>query len=194
MNKIRLIGTIVLPVLLTCGCASMSNTDKGVGLGGLIGAGTGALIGNATGHTGAGAAIGAGVGALSGGLVGAGIDNAEAKADAKLAAATAVPPPGPLGLTDVVGMAHQHTSDAVIIQQIRTTGSVYHLSPSDIGWLKSNGVSDPVVMEMQATANRHPRRVYTPAPVYHQPVYIYDPPPRVGVGIGYGYYGHRHCW
>jgi hypothetical protein len=186
MKAIGLLNAAVLPALLACGCSSMSNTEKGVGVGGALGAGTGAIIGHATGHTGAGALIGAGVGALSGGLVGHAIDKSEEKTQAEIAAASA---PGPLGLTDVAQMAQQHISDEVIINQIRTTGSVFRLSPSDIDYLKQNGVSDAVVMEMQATATRYARRVYTAAPVC-QPVVVYEqPPPPVGVGFGVGFGG-----
>lgn len=166
---------------LLVGCSTMSNTEKGVGAGGLIGAGTGALIGHATGHTGAGALIGAGVGALSGGLVGNAVDESEKKAEARAAAAAR----GPLGLTDVAQMAQAHISDDVIISQIRATGSVFRLSSNDTIWLKENGVSDAVVQEMLATATRWPRRVYTAAPVY-----VVEPPPPVSVGIGFGYVGH----
>jgi hypothetical protein len=191
----RLLPVLLVLVLLASGCASMSNTDKGVLAGGGIGAGTGALIGSATGNTGIGAAAGGVIGAISGGLIGSGIDESERKAEARLAAATAPPPPQPLGLTDVVQMSHQHISDEIIIVQIRTTGSIYHLSPQDIVWLKQNGVSDPVICEMQATATRAPRRVYTAAPVYpatvYQPVYVVPGPPPPRVGFGVGYYGGR---
>jgi hypothetical protein len=196
MIKIRLVGVAFLPVLLATGCASMNNTEKGALVGGGLGAGTGAIIGHALGHTGGGAAIGAGVGALAGGLAGHAIDKSEEKTQAQIAAATAQSR-GPLGVTDVAQMAQQHISDEVIISQIRSTGSVFHLSATDISWLKANGVSDPVVMEMQATATRVPRRVYTAAPVYgppvYQPVYVYEPPPppvAVGVGFGYTHVGH----
>jgi len=63
---------------------------------------------------------------------------------------------------------------------------VFRLSATDTIWLKQNGVSDPVVQEMLATANRVPRRVYTAAPVY-EPVYVVEPPPPVSVGVGFGY-------
>jgi hypothetical protein len=162
----------------------MSNTEAGAGVGGLLGAGTGALIGHATGHTGAGALIGAGVGAVSGGLIGHAVDKSEEKA-AALAAANAR---GPLGLTDVAGLAQAHVSDEVIIAQIRSTGSVFRLSTNDIVWLKQSGVSDAVVQEMQATATRYPQRVYTATPVYTQPVYVVEPePPPVAIGVGFGY-------
>jgi len=192
----RIGGGVFLAALLPCGCANLSNTENGLLGGGAIGAGTGAIVGNALGNTGAGALIGAGVGALSGGLVGNALDESEKKAQARaVAAATAVAPRTPLGMTDVAQMAQQHISDGVIIGQIRSTGSVYNLSPSDIYWLKENGVSDPVIHEMQLTANRQPRRVYTTTPVYEAPavyerVYIYDPPPRVGIGVGYTHF-HR---
>jgi hypothetical protein len=181
-------GSVLFVTLaLTCGCASMNNTEKGVVGGGAIGAGTGALVGHALGHTGGGALIGAGVGALSGGLVGNAIDDSEKKQDAKLAAATPVPPRGPLGLTDIVSMAQQHISDEVIITQVRATGSSYNLSAGDIIWLKQNGVSDEVVREMQLTA-QYPRRYYRPMPVYYVPE---PPPPPVSVGVGFGY---SRCW
>ena len=174
---------------LLTGCDSMSHTDKGVLGGGAIGAGAGALIGSATGHTGAGAAIGAGVGALSGGLIGNEIDQSEKKQEAQLAAATA-PVRGPLSLPEIAQMAQQGISDQVIITQIRTTRSVYNLAPSDIQWLKQSGVSDAVVIEMQATATRvpgPPPRVYARPYYYAQPdVVVVEPaPPPVGVGFSY---------
>jgi hypothetical protein len=181
MKTIRLLGAAVLPALLACGCSSLSHTENGALAGGAIGAGTGAIIGHATGHTGPGALIGAGVGALSGGLIGHAMDKSEEK-QAQIAAQ------GQIGMTDVVQMTQSHVSDDIIINQIRTTGTVFRLSGNDITWLKQNGVSDAVVYEMQATATRYPRRVYTAAPVY-EPVYVYDPPP---VSVGVGFVGHVH--
>src|SRR5947199_5304083 len=109
MKTRHILAPVVLLGLLVSGCESMSNTEKGVGAGGLIGAGTGALIGKATGHTGAGALIGAGVGAVSGGLVGAAVDESEKNKQAAIAAAQQAR--GPLGVTDVVQLAQQHISD-----------------------------------------------------------------------------------
>src|SRR5216684_2643718 len=125
MKTLRLLGVAVLPVLLACGCSSMSNTDRGVLGGGAIGAGTGALIGNATGHAGTGALIGAGVGAVTGGLIGNSADRQEKKAQEAAAAAQAQ---RQIPLPDVVQMAQQHISDPVIINQIRSTNSSYVLS------------------------------------------------------------------
>lgn len=53
------------------GTAAQSKTNQGAVLGGLLGAGTGAIIGNqAHHHAGAGTAIGGALGALGGGLIG----------------------------------------------------------------------------------------------------------------------------
>src|SRR5260370_25966354 len=105
MKTLRLLVAGMIPVLLSSGCSSMSNTDRGVIGGGAIGAGTGALIGNATGHAGTGALIGAGVGAVTGGLIGNAEDRQEKKAhDAAAAAQTARQIP----LPDVGQMAQQH--------------------------------------------------------------------------------------
>jgi hypothetical protein len=182
MKHLRLLATVILPVLLASGCSTMSNTEAGAGAGGLIGAGTGAVIGSATGHTGAGALIGAGVGALSGGLIGHAVDKSEENAAAAAAANAAR---GSLGITDIASMTQAHVSDDVIISQIRSSGQVFRLSSNDIVWLKQSGVSDAVIQELQATAYR--RHVYTAAPVYAEPVYVVEPPPPVAVGIGFGY-------
>jgi hypothetical protein len=180
--------TLLPGLLILTGCSSLSPTENGILGGGGIGAATGALIGSATGHTGAGAAIGAGVGAVSGGLVGNQIEQSENRTKAAVAAAQA-PARGPLGLAEVAQMAQQGISDSVIISQIRTTRSVYNLTPNDIAWLKSQNVSDGVVMEMQATASRvvpadarvYGRAYYSPDVVYVQPA----PPPPIGVGFSY---------
>jgi hypothetical protein len=178
MKTTRLIGAAVLPTLLACGCSTLNHTENGALAGGAIGAGTGALIGSVTHHAAGGALIGGAVGALAGGAIGSEKDKEEKRA---IAAAQRQA----LSLAEVAQLSQQHYSDAVIINQIRTTRSVYHLSAGDIQWLKSQGVSDPVVMEMQATAVYYPRRVYSAAPVYAEPVYVEPPPPPVAVGVGF---------
>jgi outer membrane lipoprotein SlyB len=180
MRTARWLAGTALPVILLGGCQSMNNTEKGALTGGGIGAGAGALIGHATGHTGAGAVIGGLTGGLIGGAVGNDMDKEKAKQE-RIAAAEA----RQLQITDVATMAQQHLSDGIIINQIRTTGSVYHLSTDEIVWLRQQGVSEGVIAEMQATAYRPLRRVYTPAPV----VVVEQPPPPVSVGIGVGFHG-----
>ena len=74
MNRMAAVACAMSMVVLA-GCESMgtaaqSKTNQGAVLGGLLGAGTGAIIGNQTGHAGAGTAIGAGLGALGGAMMG----------------------------------------------------------------------------------------------------------------------------
>jgi hypothetical protein len=177
INKTKWVGCAMLPAVLACGCAGMSNADRGTVGGGLLGAGVGAAIGSAAKAPGAGALIGAGAGALIGGAAGEAKDRKEAQAVAAQRATV-------LRMEDIVYMTQSHVSDGVIINQIRTTGALYNLSANDIAYLKSQGVSDAVVAEMQATAARPVRQVYTA-----QPVYVVEPPPppvSVGVGVGFG--------
>ena len=68
-------GGLAVVALVLAGCEAMgtaaqSKTTQGAVLGGLLGAGTGAIVGNQSDHAGAGTAIGAGLGALGGALVG----------------------------------------------------------------------------------------------------------------------------
>ena len=84
MNQVRVVGLAVLAIVLS-GCESMgtaaqSKTTQGAVLGGLLGAGTGAILGNQTDHAGAGTAIGAGLGALGGGLIGHAMEENSQKA------------------------------------------------------------------------------------------------------------------
>ena len=84
MKQVSVIGLSMLVVVLS-GCESMgtaaqSKTTQGAVLGGLLGAGTGAIIGNQSDHAGAGTAIGAGLGALGGAMVGNAMEENSRKA------------------------------------------------------------------------------------------------------------------
>jgi hypothetical protein len=182
-----LLGLAVLP--FGVGCSSMSNTGKDALIGGGLGAGAGALIDRATGGKGgAGAIIGGATGALIGGAIGNEKDQKE-KAAAQAQAYAAAHPP--VTVDDVIRMTQDRTQESVIINQIRTTNSVYTLSTEDIERLNANGVSPNVIMEMQ---NRRPGNVVPvrvvavppPGPVYvvnPPPPVVYAPPPPVGVGV-----------
>ncbi len=56
---------------------------------------------------------------------------------------------GKMNLADVAALAMSKVSDDIILNQIRTTDAVFRLGAEEIIWLKKNGVSDRVVMEMQ---------------------------------------------
>jgi hypothetical protein len=176
MKPVRWLVTALLPVLAMTGCSNMSNTDKGVLGGGALGAGIGALAGGPR-HAGAGALIGGATGAVAGGLIGNSADEKEKARAAAVAASIA----GPQQLQEIAQMAANHISDPVIISKVRSSGLAYQLSGSDINYLKQYGVSDAVIVEMNATAARGPRMVY------RDPVVVVDPPPPVAVGVGVGY-------
>ena len=84
MRPFTVVGLVVAAIVLN-GCESMgtaaqSKTTQGAVLGGLLGAGTGAIIGNQSDHAGAGTAIGAGLGALGGGLLGRALEERDQSA------------------------------------------------------------------------------------------------------------------
>jgi hypothetical protein len=74
----------------------------------------------------------------------------------------------------------------VIVNQIRSSPSVFQLSPSDVASLHNQGVSDRVIVEMQGTCRR-------PVVVDRRPVYVVEPCPPPPPVIGIGVY-RRGCW
>jgi uncharacterized protein YcfJ len=77
MKRLILMLAIFGLVIFSSGCASSGSTTqtkKGAVLGGLIGAGAGAIIGHQSGRGLEGAAIGGAVGAVGGGVVGSSQD------------------------------------------------------------------------------------------------------------------------
>jgi Glycine zipper len=166
-----LLGTALAPLLLVAGC--QTNTGTGLLAGGGLGALAGGAIGAATGHAGAGALIGAAAGSTIGGLAGASEDRHEYRQAVRADAERRL-----VGLQEVVDLTKTGTSDQIIINLINTSGTIYHLTGAQIQWLHDNGVRDPIIETMQATATR-------PPPVYirERPVVFVEPPPPVGFGV-----------
>jgi hypothetical protein len=175
----------LVAVLPLGGCAT--HTQTGAAAGGLLGAATGALIGSSGGDAASGALVGGAAGALAGGLIGAGQDEVDRKNAARVAAATA---PGPMTTHDVVYMAQSGVGEETIVAQIRSTGSVFHLTSADVVALKQQGVSDRVLNVMLEAHRRPVRPVVYERPVYVEPapvVVVERPccPPPVGFGVTY---------
>jgi hypothetical protein len=156
------------------------------------------LIGSQTGDAGAGALLGAGLGAATGGLVGAGLDENDRRNEARVAAATAQPAPPPMTVHDVIQMTRSGVSESLIVSQIHSSNSVFHLQAADITALSQQGVNDRVIQAMMDTSRR-PNVIRT-RPVVYQPAPVYvvePPPPPISIGFGYtfGRPRHRHhCW
>ena len=67
----NVVVVLILGIVFISGCTA---TQKGAGIGALLGGGAGYAIGKQSGHGAEGAAIGAGVGAITGGLIGHGME------------------------------------------------------------------------------------------------------------------------
>ncbi|HQJ15737.1 MAG TPA: hypothetical protein PLJ26_04560, partial [Candidatus Omnitrophota bacterium] len=57
--------------------------------------------------------------------------------------------PNQISVAQILDMTRQGVHEDVIIDRIRLTNSKYNLSSADVDYLKSNGVSQKVLMEMQ---------------------------------------------
>lgn len=167
------------------GCSSLNHTENGALAGGAAGALIGGAIGSDHHRTGTGAALGGIIGAGTGALIGKAADNDEKRAKEAAVAASA-PVVGSVSLDEIVSMAKAGTSDQIIIDRIRTSGTRYNLDGNTIIWLQQNSVSPTVISYMQNTAYRPVRVVREPVYVAPAPYYYYPPPPpgfAVGVRI-----------
>lgn len=192
-GKLRTLGYLALGLgfLSQAGCCStMSHTDRGMLAGGGIGAIAGTVVGAATGHPGAGAVIGTGLGAVAGGIAGSAADEREYHQHAR--AVYEAQQRSQMSLMDVADLSQKGLSDALIIDQIRATGSRYRLTAEQISWLQRSGVREPVIQAMIQTGVAYPPPggpVYVVEP---GPVYVAPPPPPVSVGVIYRSRGR--CW
>jgi uncharacterized protein YcfJ len=137
------------------GCASSPNrAAEGSIIGGILGAGAGAIIGNQSrdrdqGRT-QGALIGGAIGALGGALAGSQVQKQPAGQQQQApAAAMQATNPNQLSLPQIVDLSRQGVNEDVIIDRIRLTNSKYSLSQADVDYLKQSGVSQKVLLEMQ---------------------------------------------
>jgi len=160
MKRVMVAVVLTAMTLSQIGCASSPNRAvEGSVIGGLIGAGAGAIIGNQgrdrdDGRT-QGALIGGAIGALGGALAGSQIQKTPAAQQNTAAAGTqqaakqAAPNPNQVTITQVVDLTKQGVNEDVIVDRIRLTNSKYNLTPDDVEYLKQNGVSHKVLLEMQ---------------------------------------------
>jgi outer membrane lipoprotein SlyB len=148
-----LVFTLATSAVILTGCqnpdGTQNNTAGGALIGGAIGAVTGAAIGGPR-NGGAGALIGAAAGAVGGLLIGNSMDqeqNARLRAQAPQTYVK-VDQGQPLSVADVKALAKAGISEDVIINQIKNSRTVYHLSTADIIDLRDSGVTDKVINYM----------------------------------------------
>jgi len=200
MKTNALILTLAGAAVLLTGCqnpdGTQNNTGSGALIGGVFGALTGAAIGGRN-HGGQDALIGAAAGALAGGLVGNSMDREqEARLKAQAPQTYAKVDQGqPLSLADVKALAKAGISEDVIISQIKSSRTVFHLSAADIIELRDAGVSDKVVNYMINT----PSTVGDAPPAGTVVVQQAPPPPPVETivvapGPGYIWVGGEWVW
>jgi uncharacterized protein YcfJ len=153
MKHHSLILALAGSAVLLSGCVNPDGTQNNTGTGALVGGAMGALTGAAIGgrnHGGQDALIGAAAGALAGGLIG---NAADREQEARLKAQAPqtyerVDQGAPLSIADVKALAKAGISEGVIINQIRSSRTVFHLSAADIIDLRDAGVTDKVVNYM----------------------------------------------
>ncbi len=189
MKRHTLILSVAGLAVLLNGCVSPDGTPDNTGTGALVGAGTGALIGGANGRGGEGALIGAAVGAIAGGLFGHLFDYEQQRRLHEQAPITyeRVDQVQPLSLADVKSLAKAGVNEDVIVNQIRNSRTVFHLSAADIIDLRDTGVTDKVVNYLINT----PSTVSENQP---RPVLIHQPPPRAPVEVYVAAPGPEYIW
>lgn len=128
-------------LLICAGCETAGpKTTTGAVTGGVLGAAVGGIIGHQSGHGWEGAAIGGATGAVAGGLIGNQMDKKAMAVN-----------PNHIPLTKIAEMTSQGLPDAVIIDEIKRTKSVYDLNSEIITYLKKNKASDRLIDYMMST-------------------------------------------
>lgn len=147
---------------LMIGCQATNYTQRGASMGGLGGAGLGAIIGElAADEPLAGAAIGGAVGALSGGAIGSGVDEIDALNRSRVQQAAYQQASATATLNEIVSMSDAGLSDEIISRHIRSNGYAGPLDAGDLIALRRQGVSDLVISDLQASASVPAVRVAT---------------------------------
>lgn len=201
-NRITWAGMIVA-ALAAAGCRSPYRSDQGALLGGVGGAGLGAIVGHQVGHTGAGAAIGGLAGAVTGAVIGDQIDDIEARNRAEIEARIGRPvAAGAVAPEDVMEMSRAGVHEQVLVDYIRARGSARPLSTDDIIRLTQSGVSPRVINALQQPPAPRTTQVvpasservivqehyYSPGPCWGPPVFYHHHhhrrPPRPGYSVG----------
>jgi len=165
--------------------------DRGLAVGGLIGALTGGAIGKNNGNTLAGAAIGTAVGALGGAAAGDSMDTDIAWNNAVRQQRYSNQMARAVSVQDAISLSHANLSDDVIVTHIRANGVAHRPRPADLITMSNSGVSDAVIRTMQtaplATSPPSPQPAYRDRVIVQEHYYVTPPYP---APVRY----HRHHW
>ncbi len=173
------------------GCANLSHAERGAFFGSGLGGLAGGIIGHQSGRTAGGAMLGTLAGGLAGGLMGDAKDDREERDAAMVYQAEQARRYAELALTnaDLVKMSQAGLGEDVIIQSVKSRGGRFDLSPDAMIQLKTYGVSDRVILEVQKSGNALPSTTVVPAggTIVATPrpqIVVVRPATRVGVVIG----------
>lgn len=197
---------IILAAGLVCflatGCMYPGGRPDHTASGALGGAAGGAAIGSLATHSGQGALMGGAIGAIGGGLLGHGMD---VQQETRLQAQAPVTyerirQNQPLTVSDVKELARAGVGDDIIISQIRSSRTVYHLSTAEIIDLKDSGAGERVIDFMINTPEQTDSAVVAsesrscpPAPVL-EPVLVAPGPGYVWVRGAWAWHGDHWVW
>ncbi|MFN0197783.1 MAG: glycine zipper domain-containing protein [Planctomycetaceae bacterium] len=189
----------LLVLLLVTGCQGTGyHATKGTAIGTGLGTIAGAIIGHQSGNGVGGAILGAATGAVAGNMIGD-VEDAEEERDAAIAQAEYMNSVDK-GLTnyDLIRMTQSGMSDEVIITAVETRGGRFRLDPDSLIYLKSNGVSDGVLLAVQKASAGVPPPAHTTV-IHAAPRREYVVVPRATVGVVYAPHLHRrhrhhHHW
>ena len=144
---------------------------EGHRVGRLFGAEVGTAVGVASGDPRTGAVVGGLLAAGAGGWIGNDIDRDDKHRAADEAAGRAYDRAQPSRIDEIVRMAKNGQSERVIVNHIRQSRMRFLLNAEELNDLKANGVPDPVIVEMQNTAEPSPviaRELVASAAVDHR--------------------------
>jgi hypothetical protein len=149
--KLRHIALLLLalPASTSFGQYPTHNRDRGLIVGGLLGAVTGGAIGENNDEPAAGAAIGAAVGALTGAAFGDSVDNEIAWRQAAQQQRMAYQAAKAVQIHDVIAMSQAGLSDSVIVSHIHANGVAARPQPTELITMSRAGVSEAVMHAMQ---------------------------------------------
>lgn len=126
--------------------------DRGAMIGGLTGAGAGALIGSDGGNAVPGAVLGGALGAVAGGALGANMDEIEANNRARIQDQMQRPVvAGAVSLEEVISMHEAGVDEESIVTHIRANGAARRPQANDLIYLKERGVGKRVIAALQSS-------------------------------------------